>query len=366
MTSAAPAILVVDDVPQNLLAMRALLADEGVEVLTAGSGTEALEWLLKREVALALLDVQMAGMDGYELAELMRGTERTRHVPIVFLTAGSRDEQRSFRGYEAGAVDFLYKPVDPRVLRAKVQVFVDLERQRRELSGRMAELERLSRVNALMLAALSHDIRTPLAALALNAELVIRRAELPGLRQAGERIKATTSMIGRQVDHLLSLASLPCTELRPTLAPGDLAALVRERLEASAELRPQSEPAELAVDGDTRAEFDAALLSEALDQLLLAAAVHGEGAAVRLAIDGSSLRALVLRLGVDTVLPGPARLHLLGDGESAPGVRAPPVGPGLDAAERIARAHGGSLVGRSREREGTSFELILPRSDRVG
>lgn len=157
-------ILVVDDVPQNLLATQAMLSGEDCQLLMAESGPAALELLLQHEVALALLDVQMPGMDGFALAELMRGTERTSHVPIIFLTAASAEPAWSFRGYEAGAVDFLYKPLDARVLQSKVRVFLDLARQQRALERHSAELERLSRANALMLGALSHDIRTPRAA----------------------------------------------------------------------------------------------------------------------------------------------------------------------------------------------------------
>jgi PAS domain S-box-containing protein len=127
-------VLAVDDVAENLLALDALLKDQGVELLTARSGMEALELLLVHDVALALLDVQMPGMDGFELAELMRGTERTRRVPIIFLTAVATDERRKFRGYEAGAVDYLLKPVDPQIVRNKVAIFVELYAQRRELA----------------------------------------------------------------------------------------------------------------------------------------------------------------------------------------------------------------------------------------
>src|SRR5262245_34911948 len=103
--------LLVDDLEENLVALEALLRRAGLVLLKARTGPDALEQLLKYDVALALVDVQMPGMDGYELAELMRGTERTRRVPIIFLTAGSADRQRRFRGYEAGAVDFLGKPI---------------------------------------------------------------------------------------------------------------------------------------------------------------------------------------------------------------------------------------------------------------
>jgi two-component system, sensor histidine kinase and response regulator len=99
---------------RTLLALSALLRREDVEILQARSGAEALELLLAHDVALAFLDVQMPDMDGFELAELMRGSDRTRHVPIIFVTAGVRDQYRLFKGYDTGAVDFLYKPIGSR------------------------------------------------------------------------------------------------------------------------------------------------------------------------------------------------------------------------------------------------------------
>jgi len=127
-------ILLVDDLEENLLAMSALLRAPELRVLMARSGAEALEIVLVNEVALALVDVQMPDMDGFELAELMRGSERTKYVPIVFITAGAHDRQRQFKGFNFGAVDFIYKPVEPHVLTSKVAVFVELFRQKKALS----------------------------------------------------------------------------------------------------------------------------------------------------------------------------------------------------------------------------------------
>jgi len=127
-------ILLVDDLEENLLAMSALLRAPDVRVLMARSGAEALEIVLVNEIALALVDVQMPDMDGFELAELMRGSERSKYVPIVFITAGAHDRQRQFKGFNFGAVDFLYKPVEPHVLTSKVAVFVELFRQKKALS----------------------------------------------------------------------------------------------------------------------------------------------------------------------------------------------------------------------------------------
>lgn len=133
MTTKPVKFLLVDDLEENLLALEALLRRDGLELLRARSGAEALELLLVHDVALALVDVQMPEMDGFTLAELMRGTERTRLVPIIFVTAGMQDVQRRFRGYEVGAVDFLYKPIDPHVLQSKAEVFFELARQRLQL-----------------------------------------------------------------------------------------------------------------------------------------------------------------------------------------------------------------------------------------
>lgn len=143
--------LLVDDVDENLLALEGLLRREGLEILKANSGTEALELLLVHEVALAILDVQMPGMDGFELAEIMRSTSRTGCVPIIFLTAGGIDENRRFRGYETGAVDFLFKPVEPHVLRSKADVFFDLYQQRQEVGRQRDELRVLLATNAQLL-----------------------------------------------------------------------------------------------------------------------------------------------------------------------------------------------------------------------
>ncbi len=132
--------LLVDDVPENLVALEGLLRRDGLEIMTAQSGTEALELLLTNDFALALLDVQLPTMDGFELAEIMRGTGRTRRVPIIFLTAVATDERRRFMGYESGAVDYLIKPIDPHVLRRKAEVFFELDQQRRELVRQRDEM----------------------------------------------------------------------------------------------------------------------------------------------------------------------------------------------------------------------------------
>src|ERR1051325_9543135 len=127
-------LLSVDDVAENLIALEALLRRDEVQVMCVRSGAEALELLLVHDVAIAVVDVQMPDMDGFELAELMRGAARTKHVPIIFITAGARDPTRVFKGYESGAVDFLFKPIDPHILKHKIDVLLDLADQRRRVT----------------------------------------------------------------------------------------------------------------------------------------------------------------------------------------------------------------------------------------
>jgi signal transduction histidine kinase len=212
--------LAVDDVEENLVALNALLKRDGLELLRARSGRDALELLLKYEVALALIDVQMPEMDGFELAELMRGTGRTQRVPIIFLTAGTADAQRRFRGYDAGAVDFLSKPIEPHILRSKANVFFDLYRQRQEVAAQRDELktaaEEIARLleesrryaSALQiadqrkdefLAMLAHELRNPLAPIRSAVELLRLSA---GGNGVGSEV---TEIIARQVGHMSRL-----------------------------------------------------------------------------------------------------------------------------------------------------------------
>lgn len=135
-----PKILVVDDNEKNVFALEILLKGLDAEILTAQSGNEALAQLLRHEFALVLLDVQMPGMDGYETAALMRSNQAYRTIPIIFVTAINQEEQHVFQGYEAGAVDYLFKPVDPAILISKTKVFLELDIQRQNLQSALAKL----------------------------------------------------------------------------------------------------------------------------------------------------------------------------------------------------------------------------------
>lgn len=144
-------LLVVDDYPENLLSMRALLQREDWQVITAGSGLEALELLLQHEVDLVLLDVKMPGMDGFEVARLMRGSLRTRMTPIIFLSANAQSPAAVLEGYASGAIDYLFKPFDPHILKPKVQALLEHQRNRRALQRLSHDLESARAFNASVL-----------------------------------------------------------------------------------------------------------------------------------------------------------------------------------------------------------------------
>lgn len=130
-------ILMVDDTPENLYSLEAVLEAPGRKLVKANSGPEALKVLLKHDVSLVLLDVQMPGMDGFEVAEIMRSNPKTKNVPIVFVTAINKDQKYVFKGYQAGAVDYLFKPLDAVILASKVDFFLQLDHQRKELERKI-------------------------------------------------------------------------------------------------------------------------------------------------------------------------------------------------------------------------------------
>ncbi len=219
--------LLVDDLESNLLALAGLLQRDGLELLTARSGPEALELLLVHDIALAFLDVQMPGMSGFELAETMRSTERTREVPIIFLTAGAVDSQRRIRGYETGAIDFLAKPIDPHNLRNKAATFFQLARQRQELARSNARLAEADRSKNEFLAMLAHELRNPLAPLRNAAELL----EMPeaSAEERAESRRILTRQIenmSRMIDDLLDVARITEGKISLHKEPVELASIL--------------------------------------------------------------------------------------------------------------------------------------------
>ncbi|MDO9431318.1 MAG: response regulator, partial [Phenylobacterium sp.] len=207
--------LLVDDLEENLLALEALLQRDGLVCLKARSGDEALELLLVHDVALALLDVQMPGMDGFQLAEFMRGASRARHIPIIFVTAGSADAQRKFRGYEAGAVDFIQKPIEADILRSKADVFFDLHQQHRQILAQRDELAAFA--NALrtadrhknaFLAVLGHELRNPVMALGAGLHLLKRREDPNQVLEIRAQMDRQVQHLARLVEDLLDISRI--------------------------------------------------------------------------------------------------------------------------------------------------------------
>lgn len=202
--------LIVDDIDQNIMALEALLRRDGLVVDRARTASEALELMLQHDYALAFLDVQMPGTDGYELAELMRSTERTRGVPIIFVTAAEMDEARRFRGYEAGAVDYIFKPIDPVVLRSKAEVFFRIGRQAKDLERQRDEMQDIARHRDRAMAQLkAHADNSPLAFVTLDRDLCIRSwskgAERMFGRGAGDMLGMTATVAGWLDDQGASL-----------------------------------------------------------------------------------------------------------------------------------------------------------------
>ena len=204
-------ILLVDDRAENLLALEAILEPLGERTVRAHSGDEALKCLLTEDFAVILLDVQMPGLNGFETAELIKSRERTRYIPIIFLTAISKDEAYVFRGYSVGAVDYMSKPFQPDVLRSKVAVFVDLYRKQRQLKDqerllheaavRQIELEHRARFLAQE-ARTAHIVSTAMDAIVvLDAE---RRIEV--FNAAAERMfgRSATDVIGSHVEQVIA------------------------------------------------------------------------------------------------------------------------------------------------------------------
>jgi signal transduction histidine kinase len=176
-------VLLVDDLPENLIALEALLEDlpHELEVIKANSGEEGLRQTLKRDFALILLDVQMPVMNGFETADLLRANPKTRHVPIIFVTAGMNAEQHVFNGYELGAVDYLVKPIEPLMLRSKVSVFCELYAQRREIEFQQANLAAQVEQRTAELSTLALD---------LKAEVETRRSAEERLRELNEQLES--------------------------------------------------------------------------------------------------------------------------------------------------------------------------------
>ncbi|WP_322101608.1 hybrid sensor histidine kinase/response regulator [Paraburkholderia sp. J41] len=364
MTQPTVNVLIVDDIEHNLTALSALLAKPEVRLLLARSGVEALELLLEHEVAVAVLDVNMPGMSGFELASLIRGSPRTSHVPIIFLTATSQDAIRTFQGYEAGAVDFLYKPIEPRIVQSKVGIFVQLEMQKRQLAEQLAATRQMLEANEMLMAVLSHDLRTPLSAVMVSAEYLMRASTDEKIVTVGRRIENCGRRMTRMVEQLLNLARLQGGRLPLRRTTVQLDALSQSVIDEFAARHAEGRVT-LERSGDVTGYWDADLIAQAISNLVSNALTHGEaGTPVHVRVRGESASEALISVSNRGAIAAEV-VPLLFDAYSAAtraGHQGSGLGLGLHIVRLIARSHGGEVSVTSNERDGTAFTIRLPRA----
>ncbi len=379
-------LLLVDDQPANLLALEAMLQGLGQNLIRASSGREALKWLLDHDCAVILLDVKMPEMDGFETAALIREREKSRHTPIIFLTADDRTHTQAVRGYEVGAVDYLVKPVVPEFVRSKVAVFVELAKKN-ELLRHQAELLRANEQAARALAtdlaelvrdlehknrelesfsyAVSHDLRAPLRRLESFTRAVLDsqgdRLDEDG-RRFLDRLRESTREMAQLIDDVLYLSRVTRAELREQEVDlSALAARVVERLRETAEGRE----VEVRIRPGMVVTGDGQLLRLALENLLENAwKFTSRQPAARIEFGVTYLAGeptYYVRdngAGFDMAyvgrLFGPfQRLHLA---DEFPGS-----GIGLATVQRIVHRHGGRVWAEGMVGQGAAFHFTLGR-----
>ena len=357
-----PSVLLVDDRPENLLALEGVLKPLGARLVKARSGEDALLHLLRETFAVILLDVQMPRLDGLQTAELIKQREQTRHIPIIFITALSRETAYIFKGYEQGAVDYLLKPIDPEILRAKVRVFCDLFVRGEMIRMRSVE----SDAKDVFLADVIHELKTPLAAAKAQAQLA--------LHQLGDhRTDATTArslrLISQQIDRLnrlvgdlLEASRLEAGSVELQTSQFDLSALLEEmrnRMQPLGDRHPirinAPEKLPLIADKDRLEQVLANLLSNAIryspegGPIEVDAETTGDGVHIRVRDRGLGIP----REHQQLVFERFGRAH----GTSFGGL-----GLGLAISKGIVERHGGRIWVESTGRpgEGSVFHVQLP------
>lgn len=384
-------LLIVDDLPENLLALEALIKREDRTVYKALSADEALSLLLQHEFAMAILDVQMPGMNGFELAELMRGTEKTKNIPIVFVSAAGRELNYAFKGYESGAVDFLHKPLDIHAVKSKVNVFVDLYRQskamkqqvealeqsRREqeallkkLQATQGELEQAVRMRDDFMSIVAHEVRTPLNGLILETHL--RKMHLARENAAAFSLDKMHAMVDRDerqikslirlIEDMLDISRIRTGKLSIRPSRFDLAQLVRGLVENFA---PQVEAAQssltLQAEEPLEGNWDEFRIEQVVSNLLTNALRYGAKSPIEVRVFAEAGEACVevRDHGIGISEENQARIFQQFERVSASHVSAG-LGLGLFISEQIVTAHGGTISVESRIGEGALFRVSLP------
>jgi two-component system sensor histidine kinase/response regulator len=352
-----PIVLALDDAPDHLQVLAAILRERGVSLITATTGVDALAQLQRHDVALALIDMQTPHMNGFELAESMRGAERTRHVPILFITATVPERGRTFRGYEAGAVDFVLTPIDPHLLRSKIALFVELFQQRQLLAEQLEERRSLARTADMMTGVLGHDLRNPLGAIVSSAEVLrLMAPDDDRLQKIARTITSSSTRMRRLIEQVLDFttARLGALAVRPSGI--DLKELAGRALE---QLRAQHPDLRLTITGDVRGHWDPDRLLQVLSNLVGNAVAHGtRNDPVLVRVDGSQRNGVIIEVENAGEIPDRVRSQLFSPFVS--GGRSSGSGLGLYIVRQIVQAHAGTIELISRDGR-TLTRVSLPR-----
>ncbi|HEY0706498.1 MAG TPA: hybrid sensor histidine kinase/response regulator [Polyangia bacterium] len=377
MSFVKPSILICDDTPANLIALRALLEDMDCNLVAVSSGNDALKALLKHEFALILLDVQMPEMDGYEVARYARDNPSTHDVPIIFLTAMYQTEENVLRGYGSGAVDFLVKPINQTVLRSKVRVFLDLHIARLRLAETLVELdkariqaENASRSKSQFVANMSHELKTPLNAIIGFGELLedgdAGEPLTPKQREFVGHMVASGKHLVTLMNDILDLSRIEAGRIdlrRESHAVGGILGDAIETVRPFAQKRGVSLDTRIAEDlpplSIDRVRFTQVLFNLLSNGIKFTPA----GGTVRLSaqLTGPNLEIAVEDTGIGISPADQKRLFREFERiEPSQGPRQEGTGLGLALVKRLMELHGGSVRVESEVGQGSVFTVAFP------
>jgi len=370
-------ILLVDDLKDNLLALEGLLGRDDVEILKAKSGVDALDLMMAHEFALALIDVQMPDMSGFELAELMRGTNNTKNIPIIFVSATAKDQSFSFKGYESGAVDFLLKPLDTHAVTSKVNIFIELYRSQKakkelitELTKTKTELEQAVQIRDEFMSIASHELKTPLTSLKLKAQLR-KRSLLKGdssqftperLTKMFDDDENQIERIAHLIDDMLDISRISTGKLSINLEQLDLCELVRDVVERSSEQFVAAGcPVDIDVCQSIIGNWDRFRIEQVVMNLLTNAMRYGAGKSIQVQVTASPNGAHLFVRDQGRGIAVENHERIFQKFERAVGSEIRGLGLGLYIVKQILDAHHGSIRVESELGQGATFVVELPQ-----